>query len=411
METVTMTSHTYPPALQVDNQREVEQARAEAAAMAAAMKESEERVREMERTAQQKVNEAIEMQKAAGQKALDLQQAVAQQALESQKAAAANAQAMQQVMQQTMQQTMQQAMAAVLQAGQQTMKHQEQQESERRAVEQQRWQEVSNHQQKQLDAQQKMFETQRSDEAQRRCDEEQRWQTVRENEERRSREQHALMREEMALNHDFMREELALKHDLMREELALIREQQGAVPAIAYDSVHRGGFSVGRLVAPHASSSLALPASRSGPTSSVSAPVRFQPMKKKDPPSVSQVMSTRDPNTVLGQDGIAPAKELGVKQELGPVTPLHLGFAKKPQPGQSTRSWGVPEVAGWTDAQNFGRQSDEYAARMVAMGVEGPDLLALSQLEEDQGIQCLEEIGISKPLHRAKLLRSIRTLT
>lgn len=45
------------------------------------------------------------------------------------------------------------------------------------------------------------------------------------------------------------------------------------------------------------------------------------------------------------------------------------------------------------------------------MGVEGPDLPALSQLEEDQGIQCLEGIGISKPLHRAKLLRSIRTLT
>ena len=139
--------------------------------------------------------------------------------------------------------------------------------------------------------------------------------------------------------------------------MALIREQQGAVPAIGYDSGHRGGFSMSRLVAPQSSPNLALLPSRSGLTKSVSAPVgtRFEPMKKKDPPvsmsePASKVMSARDPNT----DGVVAAKEF---------TPLEPGFAKKPQSGQSLKAWGIAEVAGWMQEQNLGGQNDEYAAR------------------------------------------------
>jgi len=86
--------------------------------------------------------------------------------------------------------------------------------------------------------------------------------------------------------------------------------------------------------------------------------------------------------------------------------PLKAGFANytKEQP---VSSWGLEEVAGWALAVSFGSKGEEYAARLVAMGIEGPDLKVIAGLPEAEASDCLKEIGICAPLHQRKLLREI----
>ena len=56
---------------------------------------------------------------------------------------------------------------------------------------------------------------------------------------------------------------------------------------------------------------------------------------------------------------------------------------------------------------NFGVNGQEYAAKMVDMGVEGDDLLAIGDLTDDEARDILSEIGIVAPLHQRKILREI----
>ena len=88
-----------------------------------------------------------------------------------------------------------------------------------------------------------------------------------------------------------------------------------------------------------------------------------------------------------------------------PWEPLDPSYARVPQ--GRMEGWGTQEVAAWALGVNFGSHRSEYASKLVAMGIEGADLIALGGLPEEEARECLVELGIHHPLHQRKLLRDV----